>query len=365
MVKVLITGGGTGGHLMPALAIAETLREIAPDVEPVLVGAKRGIEAKILPERDDFRYHLLPTRPIFRNRIWRNIPWVWWAPELLLLALKIVRKERPQAVVGTGGYASGPVLLAAKLLRIPYALQEQNAMPGITTRMLARSAKQIHLGFEGAGAFLHAGKNTKLHAFGNPVATKPIADADRIAARKSLGLGSDERVLFVMGGSQGALAINSAVSDALEAGLFGDAKILWSVGAGMWERYKHHDSNPQVTAKPFWQPVRTAYAAADLVVARAGAMTTAELCVCGLPSILIPLPSAAADHQTENAKALEEAGAALHLAQADLSPQVLARQVNSLLPDTDKLDSMAQQAQKLGQPDAVRRIVEAILSLVR
>lgn len=365
-MKVLIAGGGTGGHLMPALAIADALSTERTDLEPVLVGAQRGVDASLLPARK-YRYHLLPAEPIYRRRWWKNIKWPLIALRLLKQSRALLDAERPALVLGTGGYASGPVLLAAVLRRIPIALQEQNAMPGLTTRLLARYARQIHLGFPEAARYLKHPPSTEVLAYGNPIRPPPSEDADhadKVKARANLSITSRQSVVFVMGGSQGARRINQVLSEALDANAFEGTVILWSTGPQMWEEYSRHDQPPQTQVKPFWDPISDAYAAADIVVARAGAITTAELCSWGLPSILIPLPSATADHQTQNALALERAGSAIHLPESDLTPELLVERVRRILESEVELDRMGGAACRRGRPEAAKMIAEKLLSLV-
>jgi len=361
-MKVVIAGGGTGGHLMPALAIADALCALRADVEPVLVGAERGVEAHILPQRGHYPFHLLPAEPIHRHEWWKNARWLFLAGRLMRKCRRILDRERPVFAVGTGGYAAGPMLWACSQRGIPYGLQEQNALPGVTTRLLARRAQQVHLGFPEARAHLRAGPDTEIFDFGNPI-SPPDARFNRAAARRGLGISDDAAVCLIVGGSQGARSINRAVSQALADGALDDVTLLWSTGPSTWDEYRSHHAPPHRIVKPFWDPVGEAYGASDIVVARAGAMTTAELSAWGSPAILIPLPSAAADHQTRNAVALEAAGAAVHLPETGLGPGSLAALVKEILGAPDRLQSMSQNAKKRSQPEAARQIAGHLLAL--
>src|SRR2546426_362737 len=276
-MRVLLAGGGTGGHLMPALALAQALAAARADVEPVLVGAERGIEAQLLP-RYPFRYALLPIEPIYRSRWWKNLRWPLIAGQVWRSVGRVLDAERPALVIGTGGYAAGPVVWRAARRGIPTVLQEQNAFPGLTTRWLARRARQVHLGFPEARERLRPGRGTEVFALGNPI--RPPAPGDRAAA------------------------------------------------------------------------------------AGAGGITVAELCAGGRAGILVPLPTAAGDHQSHNARALAEAGAAVHLPERDLSPYTLAGHVTGLLADPPRLESLAARARDRGHPNAVRDIVSRILTLL-
>jgi len=363
VIRVLIAGGGTGGHLMPALALAEALRREADDVEPVLVGAARGIEARILPTRS-FRYHLLPAEPLYRRTWWRNLRWPLILARLLGAGVRLLAAERPAVAVGTGGYASGPILWQAGRRGVPLVLQEQNAFPGLTTRWLAGRARQIHLGYPEARLHLRPGRRTEVCQYGNPIVPPPDPRPEGARAKMHLGLATDIPVVFVMGGSQGARAINEAVAAAMTSGALRGCGVLWSTGPAMYDEFRTHHQEPDCIVRPFWDPVAEAYAAADLVVARAGAMTTAELCAWGLPSVLVPLPTAAGSHQTRNAEALAQAGAALHLGQDHLGPETLARAVRQLLDSPADRSRMEAAARTRGYPNAAQNIARHILSLV-
>lgn len=361
-VRIVIAGGGTGGHLMPALAIAAALREVSGEIEPVLVGARRGVEATLLPRRP-FRFHLLAAEPLYRRAWWRNARWVVVPWRLAVECRRVLAAERPAVVVGTGGYAAAPMLLAAVLTGVPIVLQEQNAFPGLTTRWFARRARQVHLGFPEAERHLHVGPATRVLHLGNPI-LPPHAAPTRAAARSALGIGMDARVVFVFGGSQGARPLNTVVAEIADARGFDDVTLCWSTGAGQWEAHARYQAPPRRLVRPFWDPIAEAYAAADVVVSRAGAMTTAELCAFGLPAILVPLPSAAADHQTRNAEALGQAGAALHLPEVRLTASTLLEAVRRILGDPETAARMRAQALARGHPNAARRIAESIAAVV-
>ena len=387
-VKVLLAGGGTGGHLIPALALAQALRDAGPSVDVLLVGAERGIEAELLP-RQPFRHRLLQIEPIYRRAWWRNVRWASIAvrawrtagrvlqderpaivigtggyaagPVVWRDVGRLLREERPAVVIGTGGYAAGPVVLRAQRAGIPTALVEENAVPGLTTRWLARGARQVHLGFPEARDRLSPGAHTEIFALGNPV--RPPEPGDPRAARRALGLDPDRPTVFAFGGSQGAQTLNYAVAAALERRLLG-ANVLWGTGAAHAAALARYAVPERVVVRGFFDSMTEPYRAADVVVSRAGAMTVAELCAWGKPSILVPLPTAAANHQTHNARALAAAGAALFLAEHDLTAHALARLIGELLGDPARLASLAARARARGHPNASREIVSRILTLV-
>jgi UDP-N-acetylglucosamine--N-acetylmuramyl-(pentapeptide) pyrophosphoryl-undecaprenol N-acetylglucosamine transferase len=357
---LLIAGGGTGGHLMPALAIADAIREFAPQVEPVLVGATRGVEARILPGRD-FRFYLLPTEPIYRRTWWKNFKWPFVAGRLLREVGRVFEREQPVAVLGTGGYASGPVVWWAARHGIPTAIQEQNAYPGLASRWLSRRVRHVYLGLPEARRLLRFGTGTEVFNTGNPIT--PPSKESREAAKARFGLNAHRPVVLITGGSQGALAINEAVAAWLDDSGPGNAELIWVTGRGTFEQFRRYQA-PQVHVFDFLDPMGEAYAVSDLVVSRAGMITVAELCAWGLPNILIPLPTAAADHQTHNARVLADAGASLLLRQSELTPDLLATTINGLLGDPSRRQQMADRALSRGRPNSAREIVYKLLTLI-
>lgn len=352
-VTVLIAGGGTGGHLMPALAIAEQLRKSDPGRRIVLVGAVRGVEATLLPRRD-FPFHLLPAEPLYRQQWWKNLRWPFLVFRLIREVDRLLDRERPGVVVGTGGYASGPLVWRAAKRGIPTAIQEQNAYPGLATRWLSRSVREIWLGVPEARRLLKPGPGSTVLETGNPIL--PPDPSRRPDALRRLGLDPSRRVVLVTGGSQGALAVNEAVAGWLDSGAGSGIQVLWTTGRGTYDRFQSRQARPAVQVFDFLDPMADAYAVADLAISRAGMMTVAELAAWGIPSILIPLPTAAADHQTPNAEAMAKAGAAVHLPQSELSGSRLGELVLGLLRDRTRLESMAQAARDRGHPDAAERI---------
>lgn len=361
MRRVLIAGGGTGGHLMPALAIAAQLRASEPEVEPVLVGATRGVEARLLPERD-FRYHLLPAEPIYRRTWWKNARWPIVAIRLLRRLDRVFAEETPAAVIGTGGYASAPVVWWAARRGIPTAIQEQNAYPGLSTRRLAGLVRHVYLGLPEARPLIRTGRNTVVFDTGNPIV--PPAPDRRAAGEARFGLRGNRPVVLITGGSQGALAINRAAGRWIDDGGPGNAAVIWVTGRGTHAEFARYHRPPDVTVVDFQDPMADAYAVADLVVSRAGMITVAELCAWGLPSVLIPLPTAAADHQTHNARAMAAAGATTMLRQEQMLAEGLDSTVGALLRDERSRSEMAAKALARGRPDAAAEIVSLLLTLV-
>jgi UDP-N-acetylglucosamine--N-acetylmuramyl-(pentapeptide) pyrophosphoryl-undecaprenol N-acetylglucosamine transferase len=370
-VPVVFSGGGTGGHLYPALALADALVEERPDVKPFFVGAKRGIEARVLPERG-VDHVLLPVEGFQRTDWSRNRTVVQNLVRSVTQVGVLFRALRPELAVVTGGYAGGPAGLMALAMGVPLALQEQNAFPGATIRALSLRARQIHLAFPEAAERLPARARVRVYDTGNPV--RPAQPGARAGARAALGVGPDDRVLLVTGGSQGSRALNEVVAGTVSEIAAGTlarpsgARIVWSTGPkhydGIQETLAGAGSPEWVQAVPYIDDMTSALAAADLALSRAGAMTTSEFHVWGLPSVLVPLPTAAEDHQRINAEALEQAGASIVVPEVGITPAALWSRVEPLLRDEEALKTMAEAASRRARPNAARDIARALAGLL-
>ncbi|HEY3012498.1 MAG TPA: UDP-N-acetylglucosamine--N-acetylmuramyl-(pentapeptide) pyrophosphoryl-undecaprenol N-acetylglucosamine transferase, partial [Gemmatimonadales bacterium] len=309
----------------------------------------------------DFRFHLLSSEPIYRRTWWRNFRWPFVAGRLLREVSRVFETEQPLAVLGTGGYASGPVVWWAARHRIPTAIQEQNAYPGLASRWLSRRVRHVYLGLPEARQLLRLGPTTQVFDTGNPIV--PPSPQRRASARTKFGVDGSRPVLLVTGGSQGALAINRVVAAWLDAGGPGDIELIWVTGRGSYQEFSRHQRQ-NVRVLDFLDPMADAYSVADVVVSRAGMITVAELCAWGLPSVLVPLPTAAADHQSHNAKVLANAGASLLLPQWELTPERLREEVTELLRNPARRKQMAERALARGRPHSARDIVSHLLTLV-
>ncbi len=349
-MRLLLAGGGTGGHLFPAVALAEQLKQEEPQSEVLFVGTEKGLEARLLPELG------WPLKTVSTSG-WAGLGLAARLKALQNIlvgfgqAKKILKEFAPDVIVGVGGYASVPVLLAAKWLKMPYLIHEQNARPGLANRLLGRWAQRICLSFDEVDEAF-AGRLTTVT--GNPV---------RAAMESCPDVSLEKPRLLVFGGSLGARAINEAVVQALPMlkERLGEVEIIHQTGkldietvetgyrAAGWET-----SNVQT----FITDMATAYQQANLVVCRAGATTLAELTACGRPAILVPFPHAAGDHQTANARALEAQGAAILLKQTDLTAESLAEQIIELLGDETRLRSMATAARQMAHPGAAARLLD-------
>lgn len=365
-MRVVFAGGGTGGHLYPGLAIARELVRLDPRVEPFFVGALRGVERDVLP-KTEFPHLLLDLHPLYRPRVWNNWKTLRGAISAWRGIGRMVREDRPALVVGTGGYAAGLMLAYAVVHRIPMVQQAGDSHPGITARFFARWSRELYLAFPEAGrVFGFAEKNqSRLIDAGAPIAPPPVPLPDKGDARERFGFPrTGGRVLLIYGGSQGSLVINNAVAEWVRRGIPEDLYVIWATGKGTYEQFKSMDS-PRVRVRDYLAPIADAYAATDLALARAGAMTTAELFAWGIPGILIPLPTAAANHQTLNARALEAAGAAIHLPQSTLTADELAKTVTGVLASPTRMKELAARSALRARPNAAHDIAERILRLLR
>lgn len=357
---LFFAGGGTGGHLYPGLAIARAVVRLAPDVQPHFIGARRGIEKDVLPGAG-FPYTLLDLHPLYRQQPWYNAKTVLGAVSAWRALTVLARTAHPAAVIGTGGYAASVALAWARAHRVPTMLHEPDSHPGLTTRVFSGGARALYLGFPEAAARLTVAADAAVHPFGCPI--EPPTARDRVNARRQWGLPDDAFVVLIMGGSQGARALNEVTAAWVARGLPDKVALIWSTGRQQAAAYLTREGD-MVRVRAYLSPVTDAYAAADLAVTRAGAMSIAELCAWGIPSLLVPLPTAAQDHQTFNAKATAAAGAALHVPQASLSVDRLDSLVRALQQDTVRLAAMQQAARDRSRPHAADDIARSVLSMI-
>jgi UDP-N-acetylglucosamine--N-acetylmuramyl-(pentapeptide) pyrophosphoryl-undecaprenol N-acetylglucosamine transferase len=356
-VNVWFSGGGTGGHLYPGLAIARALTQLRPDVRPFFIGAERGIERDVLPTTE-FPHLLLDLHPLYRPRVWKNWrtlrgAWRGW------VRLNALARERPPALlVGTGGYAAGLALYWASRHGVTAVQHIGDAVPGITARLGARFTREAYLGFPEAARYLPSGRGAYRDT-GNPIDPPPDIRPARAEARARWGFPASATVLLVFGGSQGARAINQAVADWVERGIPAGLCILWATGKAQHDGFKHLD-RADVSVLPYIAPIAEAYATADIALVRGGMMGSSELCAWGVPMVMVPLPSAANDHQTANAAVLAAAGAAVHLPQSELSAERLASVIGGLLGDPTRLAAMGAAAKARGRPQAAAEIARHI-----
>ncbi len=365
-LRVLCTGGGTGGHLFPAIALIQELRtrfKNPENLEILFVGTGYGLEARLLPD-SDIPFESIWIRGFQRGKTFKDFRINLLFPIRLIASLlqarAIIKRFEPDIAIGTGGYTSGPPLYIASRRGIPFFIHEQNVFPGVTTKMLAGRARKVYVSFEETEKYI---KNSTF--IGTPLrrSLKHVAQAQ---AQHFFGLNSDLKTVLIFGGSQGSLAMNNTWIEAIRPFLESyRCQFIWQTGQLDYDRIEEiYPDHPCLHLTPFIHDMGVAYCAADLVVSRAGALSLAELCLYGKPSILIPLPTAARNHQEINARHLEQVGAAKVILQSDLNPSGLETAVNEILIDDQKLSRMADSARSLAKSDSAAQIINEIMEFV-
>jgi UDP-N-acetylglucosamine--N-acetylmuramyl-(pentapeptide) pyrophosphoryl-undecaprenol N-acetylglucosamine transferase len=366
--RVLIAAGGTGGHVFPGLALARTLKELEPAAEVRFAGTSRGIENRAVPAAG-FPLDLLPVLPLSRRLALETVLAPFAAVAGTLAAWRLLRRHRIEAVAGMGGYITLPVAVAARLAGVPVVLHEQNAIPGIANRLAARLARRVALGLADAAEAFPAGRTVTI---GNPVRPE-LARLDRNrlreVGRKELGLDGERATLFVFGGSQGARHLNQAVIAATPHWPRPErVQILHACGRRDeaevregWRAAAPEQRGLKVRIEPFVERMDLAYAACDLALTRAGAMTVAELTAAGVPAIMVPLPHAAADHQAANARSVAAGGGAVVVRDQDLDGQRLAATAAPLLEDSERLSKMSLAMASMAYPAAAQELAAMVL----
>lgn len=359
--RILISGGGTGGHIFPALSIAGALARRYPDAKILFVGALGRMEMEKVPAAG-YEIIGLPVAGFDRKRLWRNFSVLLKLRKSMRLARKIIRDFKPDIAIGVGGYASGPTLKAAQKAGIPTLIQEQNSFAGVTNKLLSKKADAICTAYSGMERFFPA---QNIILTGNPI-RKELVDCKitQQDAKKALGFDPERPLLLVVGGSLGARTINQAMAAALRSLLDGNLQILWQTGRSGEQIGREAAKNlSDVVATPFIADMATAYRAADLVVSRAGAGTISELQILGKPSILVPSPNVAEDHQRHNAEALAKRDAAVMILDAD-APQLLAPAISDLMADKAKRAVLEKNIKKMALTDSDELIADAVEKIV-
>ena len=364
--KVIISGGGTGGHIYPAIAIAKKILEIKKDSEILFVGAKGRMEMEKVPE-EGFEIVGLNVVGIQRsmsiNGILKNLKFPFLLMKSLNHARKIIKDFQPNIVVGVGGYASGPTLRMAHRLKIPTLIQEQNSYAGLTNKWLSKKTKKICVAYENMNQFFEP---TKLVLTGNPV-RKDIENLDvKLSEAKTyFKVSKNEKVILVLGGSLGAKSINEGILNSIHTIKDKPIKLLWQVGKRYFESIENQLNQiniPNVKALAFIKRMDLAYSIADIVISRAGALSISELTLAGKPSILVPSPNVSEDHQTKNAMSLVNKSAAILI--EDKQTDSLLRTALDLLKQENQLNTISKNAKKMGKPNASDDIVKEIFKLI-
>ncbi|MBQ8713532.1 MAG: undecaprenyldiphospho-muramoylpentapeptide beta-N-acetylglucosaminyltransferase [Prevotella sp.] len=363
-LRVIISGGGTGGHIFPAVSIANAVRKLRPDAKILFVGALGRMEMQRVPAAG-YEIKGLPICGFDRKNLLKNVKVLYKIWKSQRMAKKIIRDFRPQVAVGVGGYASGPTLNKAAAMGIPCLIQEQNSYAGVTNKLLAKKAAKICVAYEGMERFFPA---EKLMLTGNPVRQSlldtTISHEDAV---KSLGLDPTKKTILLVGGSLGARTINESVLQHLDLVKQSKVQFVWQTGkyyhASIQEQLKDTDL-PNLKVMDFITDMGVAYRAADLVISRAGASSISEFCLIGKPVILVPSPNVAEDHQTKNALALANRDAAIYVKDAD-APATLLKLAIDTVNDEEKLKSLSENVLKMALPDSADIIAREVIALAQ
>lgn len=361
-LRVIISGGGTGGHIFPALSIAEELRRRFPDAEIQFVGAENRMEMDRVPKAG-FPIIGLPVAGFDRKRPWRNFKVLYKLWKSMRRARRIIRNFKPMITVGVGGYASGPVLKQAQKAHVPTLIQEQNSYAGVTNKLLAKNARCICVAYPEMERFF---PENKIVLTGNPVRSALLDNKmTREEAKKALGFPADRKLILVVGGSLGARTINLALADGLDRLHDAGVSVLWQTGKNYADTsvLERANSLPGIKAVSFIDDMGVAYRAADLVVSRAGASSISELELLAKPVILVPSPNVAEDHQRKNALALSSRNAAI-LVLDDQAAATLVDTAIKTVQDTAMLDELSKNIARMALPDSAKIIVDNIIEII-
>lgn len=359
--KFIISGGGTGGHIYPAVAIANELKAQFPDATFLFVGAKDKMEMQKVPQAG-YKIEGLWIAGLQRKITVQNAMFPIKLASSLLKSFFILKRFKPDVVIGTGGFASGAVLKVASMLGIPTVIQEQNSYPGITNKLLAKKANSICVAYENLERFF---PKEKLHFTGNPVRQ----DLMEVASKKEeaiahFKLDASKKTLLILGGSLGARRINQLIEKELDFLLQLDFQIIWQCGKHYLNEYSKYNEKENVQVTAFIDRMDLVYAAADVVISRSGASSVSELCIVGKPTIFIPSPNVSEDHQTKNAKAIVERGAAILIKESNLDDEFKIV-FEAIVKDQGKLQNLTENIKKLAKPNATKAIVEEIKKVLK
>lgn len=370
--RIILSGGGTGGHIFPAVSIADRFRARHPDAEILFVGAEDRMEMTRVPEAG-YRIIGLPIAGIQRSLSMSNLAVPFKLAASLWRARKVVRDFRPDIAVGTGGYASGPVLFAASMAGVPTLIQEQNGFAGVTNKILAKRAAKICVAYEGLERVF---PKDKIVLTGNPVRASILdGKKSRQEALDEFSLSAGRKTFLVLGGSLGARAVNNAVFESIDTLASDGSQLLWQCGKLYYNQYRREldrlvaehpekDLENRVALVPFISDMNAAYSVADFIISRAGAGTISELCIVGKPSVLIPSPNVAEDHQRHNAQALSSKGAAVFIPESENLSADLSLAAARLLSDASLCSELSRNISSMARPDATSDIVDEIEKLL-
>lgn len=360
--RIIISGGGTGGHIFPAIAIANALKRIAPDTEILFVGANGRMEMEKVPAAG-YKIIGLDIQGIQRKEVWKNVLLPFKLFGSVFKSRKIINEFKPDVAVGVGGYASGPLLYAAAQMKVPYLIQEQNSFAGITNKWLGKKAVRVCVAFEGMQEFFPA---NKIILTGNPIRKESVAiENKRSEAAAFFGLDETKKTILVIGGSLGAGTLNKSMLHGLQKLIEADVQLIWQTGKYYYKsilEQLHGNFDEKIKVREFLNRMDLAYAMADVIISRAGAGSIAEMCVVKKPVILVPSPNVAEDHQTKNAMALVEKGAAIMVADS-IAERELVDISLSLLNNPDKVKELRNNIGAMAHPLADEVIAEEVLKI--
>jgi len=354
IITVVLTGGGTGGHIYPAVAVGQALKHDSEIQALYYIGCSKNIEKDIIAE-EGIDFYSINVSGMPRKMSIKSMTWLVELVSATSESVALLKKLKPDVVFGTGGYVTAPVLLACQILMLPYVIHDPDAHPGMVNRYTARGAKCVSVAFEQAKQYL---KSKNIKVFGNPVRSS-LTSISRAEAIERLGLNQDKRTILAMGGSQGAKTINEAVKAAAPVLIGKGYQVIHQTGRKNYTEFVENLNyeHPAYIVRPYFEDMSIPLNAADMAISRAGSLSISELNLCGLPSILIPYPYAAADHQRFNAQAMQEAGAGFYLEDSDCTVEKIVELVSLIF---ENLVSMEQVNLALAKPDAVSNIVAEI-----
>ncbi|WP_111682145.1 undecaprenyldiphospho-muramoylpentapeptide beta-N-acetylglucosaminyltransferase [Winogradskyella tangerina] len=359
--KFILSGGGTGGHIYPAIAIADELKSRYPDAEFLFVGASDRMEMDKVPQAG-YKIEGLWISGIQRKLSLKNLAFPFKLLSSLLRSRKIIRSFSPDAVIGTGGFASGPLLQVASSKNIPSLIQEQNSYPGITNKLLGKKVDTICVAYEGLEKFF---PKDKIRLTGNPIRKDLLeVKSKHIEGKDAFTLIHSKHTLLVLGGSLGARRINELIEDNLEFFEANNVQLIWQCGKLYYQQYKRHNELKHVQVHAFLNNMDMAYAAADVIISRAGAISVSELCIVGKPTIFIPSPNVAEDHQTKNAKSIADKNAAILIRENDLESE-FQTQFSELITNDEKRKTLSENIEALALVNATNDIVDEVEKLLK
>ena len=360
MKKFILSGGGTGGHIYPAIAIADELKKRYPDAEFLFVGANDRMEMQRVPQAG-YSIKGLQIAGIQRKLSLKNLLLPFKLLKSLYQARQIIQKFQPDAVIGTGGYASAPTLKAAQWLKVPYFIQEQNSFAGITNKWVSKKANKIFVAYQNMEKFF---PKSKIQITGNPIreGLTTIQDKNKNAF-ENFSLDENKFTLLVLGGSLGAKSINQLISSNLSFFQENEVQILWQCGKFYYDEYKEKQTE-MVQVRPFIENMNDAYAVADVIISRAGASSVSELCVVGKPVIFVPSPNVAEDHQTKNAQAIADEKAAILIKETELKDN-FQKIFLEIFNDKQKRKILSENIKALAKPNATKQIVDEIIKIIK